>query len=768
MKETASGAVEARLAGLFRPLGFGLLLLAGLAGSFPMVMAGLESFFYRDYGVLGYPFLFHYRESLWHGEFPFWNPLSNCGAPFAAQWGPMAYYPGALAYLLFPLPWSLAYFCLAHLFLAGLGMYYLARRWTGNDFASALAGWAFVFNGATLACLIWPNYTVALGWMPWLVLLAERAAQQGGRSLLWAALVAAMQVLAGAPELTVFTWLIILALAVAEAVARRATWLDLVKRLGLVILLAAGLTAVQILPFLDLLSLSQRDASFATNRWAMPGWGWANLLVPLFHCFQTPQGIFFQDGQAFLSSYYPGVAVLILAIWGVGWKNGRHPKLLAALALFSLVLALGDDGILYPMLRKIFPALGFARFPVKFVLLAAFLFPLLAALALTALDKEPPPIKRLLGRAIISWLGVALLVGLILAHAYRQPFPYDQPEVTRHNALARLAFLAVSLAFLVLASKARLRLWAQIGLLAALWFDIRLHAPRQNPSLPVGLFAPGLWELDQKMPPPRHGVARVMISAEAEDELNNSKVVAFDKNWLGKRLALWSNLNLLERIPKVNGSSTLQIREQREVEDLLYKRPRSKSPALLDFLAVRHVTAPGTVVGWTNRSTAMPPITAGQQPVFVAGTNALWGLLSASFNPRETVFLPSELAGAISATNRAKARIETATFTANRVEARVNSRTVCLVVVAQTFHPNWKAWVDDKPIPVWRANHAFQAVEVPAGRHDLRLVYVDNHFKVGLAISLLALAAWTIAWKLTSRKPSPKSAADFPSRGAQS
>jgi hypothetical protein len=67
---------------------------------------------------------------------PLWNPLNNCGMPFLAQWNTLSLYPLSLIYLLLPMPWSLGIFCLAHLFLAGMGMYYLAFRWTGHRLAA--------------------------------------------------------------------------------------------------------------------------------------------------------------------------------------------------------------------------------------------------------------------------------------------------------------------------------------------------------------------------------------------------------------------------------------------------------------------------------------------------------------------------------------------------------------------------------------------------------------------------------------------------------
>jgi hypothetical protein len=54
--------------------------------------------------------------------------LNDCGLPFLAQWNTMTLYPLSLFYLLLPLSWSLGVFCLGHLFLGGMGMYFLSHR----------------------------------------------------------------------------------------------------------------------------------------------------------------------------------------------------------------------------------------------------------------------------------------------------------------------------------------------------------------------------------------------------------------------------------------------------------------------------------------------------------------------------------------------------------------------------------------------------------------------------------------------------------------
>ena len=180
------------------------------------MLLGGATFVIRDFGMFGYPLAYFHRQSFWRGELPLWNPFNNCGLPFLAQWNTLTLYPLSLIYLLLPLTWSLSFFCLAHLFWGGLGMYFLAYRWTPHRLAAALAGVIFSFNGLSLNALMWPNIEATLGWLPWVVRLAQRAWREGGKALVWAVLAGAMQMLAGGPEPILFTWLILLVLACGD------------------------------------------------------------------------------------------------------------------------------------------------------------------------------------------------------------------------------------------------------------------------------------------------------------------------------------------------------------------------------------------------------------------------------------------------------------------------------------------------------------------------------------------------------------------------
>lgn len=720
-----------------------LIVFLGLLFLFPGVWWGSKTFFYRDFGVLAYPFLYLVREMISSGEIPLWNVFSNCGAPLLAQWGTMVLYPFSFFYLILPMPWSVNVFSLLHLILGATGMYWLSRRWFEHRLPSSLAAIAFVFNGVVLSSLMWPNYMVALGWMPWVILAAETAWKRNLHWVCVAALVGSCQMLAGVPELALLTWILIGGLWIGDLISYREQRKAFGFRFLCLLLLVSALMAVQLLPFFELLGLSQRHSSFATSKWAMPSWGWANLLLPLFHSFQTPQGTWFQFGQVFFSSTYLGAPVIALALLGIFTVARARIRWMAVLTLLCLVLALGENGRVYSLLREVLPGLGFARYPIKFVLLPAFTVPLLAAAGLKSiLNCKPVEWRNQCGKLLISG-GVVLVVLIILTvWARLYPLPYDQWEATWTNAVGRIFFLVTGIAVIAWAATERLpvrQMAAGVALLALLVADGATHYPALNPVLPARFLEPGLWSSVQDLSAPEPGHGRALISPAAEEKLLRSEVVGQQEDLLGKRIALWSNLNVLEKIPKVNGSSTLQVREQAEVQDIIYKELEEIPPRLADFLGATIQTKPGTVVEWVARTNALPLVTAGQQPVPLEKRAVLDALADPSFDPAETVYVSPQMALEQVLPRATRAEISDLHFSPHEVSFTVQAEKPAMVVVARSFYPAWKAYVDEKSVRLWKGNHAFQTLMVSEGSHTVRLRYEDTRFGIGAAISSAAL-----------------------------
>src|SRR2546429_3598244 len=124
----------------------------------------------------------------------------------------------------------------------------------------------------------------------------------------------------------------------------------------------------------------------------------------------------------------------------------------------------------------------------------------------------------------------------------------------------------------------------------------------------------------------------------------------------------------------------------------------------------------------------MPLLTAGQRPVFVDAAASLPALLDPAFNPREVVYLPVDAKPFVTVTSQTEARIVSRQFSAHRVVLETAAEQPSMVVVAQTFYPCWRAYVDGQPARLWHANHAFQALQVPVGSHEVELIFRDTSF----------------------------------------
>jgi len=64
-----------------------------------------------------------------------------------------------------------------------------------------------------------------------------------------------------------------------------------------------------------------------------------------------------------------------------------------------------------------------------------------------------------------------------------------------------------------------------------------------------------------------------------------------------------------------------------------------------------------------------------------------------------------------------------------------------LLVVPNTWDPGWRAWVNGRETKVLRANYAFQAVPIPAGKSEVQLCYRPRGILAGSMISALSVAA---------------------------
>jgi hypothetical protein len=145
---------------------------------------------------------------------------------------------------------------------------------------------------------------------------------------------------------------------------------------------------------------------------------------------------------------------------------------------------------------------------------------------------------------------------------------------------------------------------------------------------------------------------------------------------------------------------------------------------------LRLVHAEGTAI--YERPTALPRIRWASEAIVEPDQDRRLALLADPTVPAETVVL-SAVGPAGSGED---AGVEVTQDSGERISATVDAAGQGYLVVADAIQRGWRAEVDGEPSDLLAADHALVAVEVPAGRHEVSLIYDPAGRRPGLWIAL--------------------------------
>lgn len=133
-----------------------------------------------------------------------------------------------------------------------------------------------------------------------------------------------------------------------------------------------------------------------------------------------------------------------------------------------------------------------------------------------------------------------------------------------------------------------------------------------------------------------------------------------------------------------------------------------------------------------------------------------------NFHPKDTAVLFSKDRSAVGATS-ALAPSDTIQLDANNndeITYHSNSAAPHFAVFSEVFYEKgWKAYIDDREVPIIRANYVLRGLSVPSGQHNIKFVFHPSSFYTGKTISLLAglivilliIAAAVQSWRTKDR-----------------
>lgn len=736
------------------------------------------------------------------GSWPVWNPYMGFGQPLLAS-HIQVLYPFTWLNLMLR-PWTVySLLVISHLVLAGCGLYALARRLGLSRSAAFLSGAVWIASGPLLSLANAWNHFAAAAFIPWALLAGDVALTSSSSLFLWAAALAA-PILAGAPDVFLMVALLqvghVVVFHLERPLARGAN----ARRIGRTTLAfagALGLSAGQWLPLVELALRSGRPALSAEVRNML---SLHPVMLPEIALPFRLEALNLQHEyllrlldlrQPLLHSIYLGVPALALLL---GILVARPSRLSAALLVVlgaAVLVALGRQTVASEVFAWLVPPARMLRFPSKSMLVASFAWSLLVGLGYEAWRDPRTERRRWLTRVfpavavllLLACLGVFLTrygTGLwadrVLFVPNRSTIDALAPTTRRLAWSAAVSTVALSLVLLRWRRSSASRLLAGAAGILALVDLMAIHQDL-NPTGLRDVFTnrPKALDYVDQGDHSRLYVEDYSVPTRTQREAgpsfaNQYRLAAVPQGWsIGEAivLAVHSYLN-----PPTAGRWGLYGSFDPDLQDL-HPRPVAELVTLM-----RDTPDPNTRLlllrrGGVSRVLTLgsPPWTAALEPVttirglfvepisvfrvpsplprsfavaggqVVSDRDALAALVDPQFDPKKEVLLASgpgrQAAPGFTGTSRV------VTLTPDQVHLEAELSAPGYVVLLDSYDPGWQARVDGGVAEVLRANMAFRAVAVPAGRHRIELVYRPRAVTWGLLISAASLLlGLAIAW----------------------
>lgn len=726
-----------------------------------------------------------------------WNPGQLCGTPFLATQNTFALSPVNLLPWLDPPVFQFALVAWIHAFLACVGCWLLYGSLTGDRGAAAVvAGLAFgcgpwmTAHHDTLASM-----TGAAA--PWLFWFARRVVDDGGPgSRLGTATTFAVAAFAGMIQLLQVTCAGLLA-ALPWMLPKGASRPRLrVVSLACALLLGIALAAPQLLPLAEIAVEAPRARSSAAlqEKLAIPPSEWLTFgiaeyagtppamaragleegrAMPAEDGWPTARlfGARTTGGATYMESVGGPAAVALVLAW-LGLIAGAGRVRVIGSLLFVVGFLVATHTPLFAWIQSI-PTVAVGN-PRRWLLLCALGSALLAGEGSRVLAEAGTARRRM---AILLALPALLpfviaFVAPETAAAWLTRATGCAPDLARVNVASLVAELwptatALGLSFLFIERRIGPAAWIVLIILESAVFGHRVNPwiPSKDPYPPTRTTAFLVADADRERLPQGKGSGRDVPWRVARIEGTDPQT------WLPP---LPPNTPMLFGLRDAQGYEGLLPRRYEELWNAIepgsvhehhYPKPLGRPDLarlpIFDFMGVKWFLAtradvpPGTVrrfadagektAAFENPDWRPWASTVGRLRVVDDDASVLKACVDPAFDPsRETVVKRSEMpedlsAGSdllASASNVRVERLATASAT-----FAVTSDAPCILTIAETFHPGWRAHDGDgRPLTLFPVNHAFQGVFVPKGVSTVVWSFRSSAWTFGIMIAIVGLS----------------------------
>lgn len=688
-------------------------VLAALA--WPL-LAG-KIYLHDDLGNFHLPLKYFYANCLKNGESFLWCPNIFNGFSLHGEGQLAMLHPVTLLlYYVFPFTAAFAIELLLRYPLLLIGTYFMLKRWGFPRDASAFGAMVFAFCGFNLMRFVHPHVVMVFAHVPFLILAIDTVLRSTSpKRAAWAALAVALlttsQVLYGFPQMLYFSIVIELCYAgvllFGKLGFKRPATLLLFKLLGIL----GG--AAQLLPTWEDSALSFRGVPPKEFIYELPmsPLNLGQLVAPYFSVNRA-----LGKNTHELAIYAGAVVTVLFCLVLLRFRNLRKvwPALtpLVVLMLISLVMSFGKYGLLYRVQANL-PLVGLFRCACRYIGLIHFGIAAISALAFTCITRPPKGFSREPRKLWVVPVLAVVVVGAGLAAKYTMG-EYYHDRISSWDVLLAGASLVIVATVLVTAVIRRVPGAAVVlivfaaadigyyGISYLYWGEIKTFEEivESAPRYPLDAEIQG-----RLKGPPYHG--------------DNNRVVYSGRRSAYGYAALFPRKYLdyeksgAQRLAGVSWTWALtdDTREFKAAAESPLPYARLLSSAVIDK-------------GYLRSSEETKAFREEIENMDLVSTAVVEKELDLSPGAGGTAALSVDKPGRLAINTTADGR--------------------CLLVVAESFHPGWRATIDGEPVESLRVYGDFLGCVVGDGAHAVEFVFCPDGLRRGIYVSSAALLAMII------------------------
>lgn len=743
----------------------GLLVLLGLIPFLPYLFSGKLLLAIDAMAFPGYKF---YLDALTSGTIALWNPYVLGGMPtFDALFGDASYPPFILLSMLLPLPKVVTALFIVETLVAGLGAWFLVRRFFGLDkLLSLCMGVAYMFNtnffSYTYGGHIGKFHVMA--WLPLSLFFLLRCLQPGCRWYHMLGLSLSVTLFISSSHLQ-FTYYVLMGYFLVWAFKSigllrnkaHGTALRTAGKFWAPVLLGVGLAFPVFYPPIQwnenysVRGEGERTTYEHATSWSMHPEETASLLIPEFAGLNEN---YWGRNPFKLNSEYPGLSLLFLSAFGLAVFRRKWMWLWAGIGLAAVVFALGAHTPLFHLFYNFIPGIKNFRAPGMMIFWLATSLLMIAGHTLALLWKHgSPPLRsgkapRRLLQIGLGISGAILLAGIFPGGIYGIWNAFVDPQAIpnfRNQASNFQDFSLGAIRTAVLLAVLTFALWKWVLRdTNRLRFSLVLLAVTYADLYAVNRHFLKSYEFPQAFP--REPVVEAIKADTSDFRVFGLPGTGLDRGYTqyhrietiehfvdheyGLYRALRGgdytrNPNFfhgLQQTPdgSVHGSPFLDLLNvkyllHRPREDGILRAVENTSRLPRGFLVYEWEQVPENRV-----------LDRMKTPGFDPGTLAF-------VSPGDSVHVPAPPGEPGNGSVRILRR------DLNRHEYAVTTDSPALLVLSELYFPFWNHEVNGIPVSQVRTNYAFRGIFLEPGSHRISAVYRSPWISLGLKVSMLSL-----------------------------